>query len=82
MLHDLLKFRFKLMILFHITFICTLYDIVLPNKYLYLYLFLEYNLNTSLFYGIIFSLSTYWDKEEETTLGTRNSSSFWRAFVL
>ena len=34
MLHDLLKFHFKLMILFHITFICTLYDIVLPNKYL------------------------------------------------
>ena len=38
MLHDLLKFHFKLMILFHITFICTLYDIVLPNKYLSIYL--------------------------------------------
>ena len=38
MLHDLLKFHFKLMVLFHITFICTLYDIDLPNKYLSLYL--------------------------------------------
>ena len=34
MLYDLLNSHFKLMILFHITFICTLYDIVLPNKYL------------------------------------------------
>ena len=36
MLHDLLKFHF--FILFHITFICTLYDFVLPNKYLAIYL--------------------------------------------
>ena len=34
MLYDLLNSHFKLMILFHITFLCTLYDIVLPNKYL------------------------------------------------
>ena len=26
------QFHFELMTLFHITFICTLYDIVLPNK--------------------------------------------------
>ena len=38
MLHDLLKFHFKLMILFQIPFICTFYDIVLPNKYLSIYL--------------------------------------------
>ena len=40
MLHDLLKFHFyfKLMILFHITFISTLYDIVLTNKYLSIYI--------------------------------------------
>ena len=34
MLYDLWNSHLKLMILFHIPIICTLYDIVLPNKYL------------------------------------------------